>query len=92
MRLRKVLANNLRHIMEERDLSQTDLAKITKVGQTHISSILRCTKSASTDKIEQLADGLKVPPYAFYANLETFKTLCKLSAAGLDKFEIVVRP
>lgn len=68
MQLRQTLAANLRKAME--DDTQAEVAKRAGVAQSHISRILRCEASATTDLIAALARALKLQPWELLADNE----------------------
>jgi len=91
MKLRQILSENITFAMKDRRLSQEDLSDITGVSQTQISAIKRCAKSTGVDIIQELADGLKIPYYAFFMEVDRFKIVAQLSRAGINNYEFVVR-
>jgi transcriptional regulator with XRE-family HTH domain len=58
--LRKVLADNLRHLRALRGLSQESLADLVGLHRTYIGSIERSERNVSLDNIEQIADSLEI--------------------------------
>lgn len=62
MKLRRILARNLRRLRVERNLSQEDLSGISSVHRTYISALENEKYSASLDKIEALATALEIEP------------------------------
>jgi len=63
MRLRRILAENVRGLRTQRGLSQEDLAHAAEFDRTYISSIERERYSLSIDKLEKLARSLGVAPH-----------------------------
>jgi transcriptional regulator with XRE-family HTH domain len=63
MRLRRILAENVRGLRTQRGLSQEDLAHAAEFDRTYISSIERERYSLSIDKLEMLAHSLGVAPH-----------------------------
>ena len=61
--LQAVLANNLRIILAERDITQRELAKRTGLAPSTISSYLNCTRYPRADQLDIIADALDVPVY-----------------------------
>lgn len=70
MRLREILARNLRQARTALELTQEELAEIAQINRGYISALENERYSASLDKIERLADALQVAP----GDLLTFKT------------------
>jgi transcriptional regulator with XRE-family HTH domain len=60
MRIREVLALNLRKQRRLQKLSQEELAHRAAVDRTYISALERCVYAASVDIVERLADVLGV--------------------------------
>lgn len=60
MRMREVLATNLRRYRNLRGLSQEELAHRAEIDRTYVSALERCVYSASIDMIEKLADVLDI--------------------------------
>jgi len=64
MRIRDILARNLRKYRQARGLSQEELAHRASIDRTYISSIERRQYAASIDVLERLARELGVKPAA----------------------------
>ncbi len=62
MRLREVLAKNLKRLRLAADLSQEDLAHRAEIDRTYVSSLERGRYSATVDMLERLAVELGVTP------------------------------
>lgn len=62
MAIRDVLAQNLRRIRAEKDISQEALAHAADIDRTYISSIERGRYAASIDVVGRLAKALGVKP------------------------------
>ena len=70
MKIREVLALNVRRLRQARRLSQEELAHRADIDRTYISSIERCRYSAGVDVVDRMArvlgveaaDLLKRPP------------------------------
>ncbi|WP_299807351.1 helix-turn-helix transcriptional regulator [Tardiphaga sp.] len=73
MKLRDVLATNIRKRRRERGLSQEELAHRAGVDRTYISSLERSIYAASVDVVERLAKELEIDP----ADLFVRKSLSK---------------
>lgn len=59
--LRKVVADNLRALMDRREWSQADLATKAKVSQRHISNMLNRKTSASFETLNAVAAPFGIP-------------------------------
>ena len=73
MKLREVLATNLKHFRLAAGLSQEELAHRAHLDRTYVSSLERGRYSASIDKIESLSLAL---------GIEASELLVKSSAAS----------
>lgn len=60
MRIREILALNLRRLRNVSNLSQEELADRAGLDRTYISSLERCRYSATIDTVDQLATALDV--------------------------------
>jgi transcriptional regulator with XRE-family HTH domain len=63
MRLRQILAQNLKRLRGERGLSQEALADSAGLDRTYISALERERYSATVDTIEKLAGVMDVEPH-----------------------------
>ena len=61
---KRVLAENMRRVRDELDLTQEDLAYEADIDRTYISGIERATRNPSLTLIVKLADTLKTTPTA----------------------------
>ena len=61
MALRSILAQNLRSLRAERQMSQEVLASKANIDRTYVSSLERERYAVSIDTLEKLADALGVP-------------------------------
>ena len=59
----KKLGLNIAYYRKMRDLTQEQLAEKMDISQTHISKMEVASVGISLDKLFQLAEILKVPPY-----------------------------
>lgn len=57
---RKLFAENLKEIMQERDLTQNDIAKMAGVSQSFMSRILSAKSSASVKVVVNLSYSLRI--------------------------------
>ena len=60
MKLREVLATNLKHFRLAAGLSQEELAHRADLDRTYVSSLERCNYAATVDMIEKLARELEI--------------------------------
>ena len=60
MKIREVLALNLRKFRRAKSLSQEELAHRAKIDRTYISAVERSVYAASIDVVDRLARGLGV--------------------------------
>jgi transcriptional regulator with XRE-family HTH domain len=68
MRLRGVVARNLRRLRQSKGLSQEELAARAEINRNYVSLLERQENAASVDMLEKLADVLGVDPAEFFAN------------------------
>ena len=70
--LRKVVAHNLRRLMEATPGLDTQEAVARKavIAQSHVSKILRCQANATLDLVAALARAFNVLPWELLANTE----------------------
>jgi len=61
--LRRILAENVRGLRNQRGLSQEELAAAANFDRTYVSSIERERYSLSIDKLEMLARSLGAEPH-----------------------------
>lgn len=61
---KRVLAENVRRVRDELDLSQEELALDSKIDRTYISGIERAKRNPSLTLIVKLAKQLKTTPAA----------------------------
>jgi transcriptional regulator with XRE-family HTH domain len=65
---RKILANNIKALREEQQISQEELAFRSGLHRTYISSVERCQRNISIDAIEKIANAFKTPLYKLLEN------------------------
>ena len=58
--IRTILAENMRRLRSELNLSQEALADLCELHRTYISDIERCSRNVSIDNIEKIANALHV--------------------------------
>lgn len=54
-KIRVLLADNMKRLRTERNLSQEDLAAKCNLHRTYISDIERCERNVSIDNVEKIA-------------------------------------
>lgn len=53
--LRQILANNMKALRTQENISQEDFAALCDLHRTYISDIERCNRNISIDNIEKIA-------------------------------------
>jgi transcriptional regulator with XRE-family HTH domain len=66
MKLRGVVARNLRRLRQSKGLSQEELAARAEINRNYVSLLEREENAASVDMLEKLADVLDVDPVEFF--------------------------
>ena len=66
MKLRGVVAKNLRDLRKAKGLSQEELADRANVDRNYVGMVERSENSVSVDVLEKLADALEVGPSEFF--------------------------
>lgn len=67
MKLRGVVARNLRRLRQAQGLTQEELADRAGITANYVSSLEREEYAASVDVLEQLADALGIDPQGLLA-------------------------
>ena len=67
MKLRGLVARNLRRMRRERGLSQEELADRAEINRNYVGMLEREENAATVDMLEQLATVLDVDPAQFFA-------------------------
>jgi transcriptional regulator with XRE-family HTH domain len=67
MKLRQVVARNLRILRKQKGLTQEALADQAEINRNYVGQIEREEKSPTIDMIEKLATALNIDPVAFMA-------------------------
>lgn len=65
MKLRRIVARNLKRLRTNQGLSQEDLADRADLNRNYVGMIERCENAATVDTLEKLADALDVGPVEF---------------------------
>ncbi|GHT64730.1 hypothetical protein FACS1894110_04980 [Spirochaetia bacterium] len=66
MDIRLLFAKNLKHLREQRHLSQMELSSLSGITFNFINSIENCKKWVSPKTIATFATALKVKPHQFF--------------------------
>ena len=66
MRLRGIVARNLRRLRHERNVSQEELADKAGINRNYVGMLEREEHSATVDILEKLANVLDVDPAEFF--------------------------
>lgn len=66
MKLRRVVAQNLRRIRRERGLSQEELADQAGLNRNYVGMIEREENAPTVDALEQLSEALNIDPVSFF--------------------------
>lgn len=69
MKLRRIVAQNLKRIRQEKGLSQEELADRADINRNYIGMIERSENAASVDMLEKLAEALEVKPVEFFQEI-----------------------
>jgi transcriptional regulator with XRE-family HTH domain len=65
MKLREIVARNLRRMRRGRELSQEELALRAGFDRNYVGMLERCENSPTVDTLERLAQALNVDPQFF---------------------------
>jgi transcriptional regulator with XRE-family HTH domain len=66
MKLREVVAQNLRRLRDESGMSQEELAHRAGLNRNYVGMLERAENAPTVDVIEKLAAALQVDPAAFF--------------------------
>jgi transcriptional regulator with XRE-family HTH domain len=66
MKLRRVVARNLRRIRKKAGLSQEELADRAELNRNYVGMIEREENSPTVDALEQLSEALNIDPVMFF--------------------------
>ena len=66
MRLREVVARNLRRLRHAKGLSQEELADRADINRNYVGMLEREQHAATIDMLEKLADVLETDPVEFF--------------------------
>jgi transcriptional regulator with XRE-family HTH domain len=65
MRLRRIVARNLRRLRQDRGLSQEELADLAGLNRNYVGMVEREENAPTVDTLEVLAQALQVEPEQF---------------------------
>jgi transcriptional regulator with XRE-family HTH domain len=74
MRLREIVARNLRRLRHAKGLSQEELADRAEINRNYVGMLEREQHAATIDMLEKLAAILEVDPVAFFERPERRST------------------
>jgi len=66
MRLRELVATNLRRLRREKSLSQEELADRAGINRNYVGMLEREQHAATIDMLEKLAEVLETDPIEFF--------------------------
>lgn len=66
MRLREIVARNLRRLRHAKGLSQEELADRAGINRNYVGMLEREENAATVDMLEKLAEVLEIDPIAFF--------------------------
>jgi transcriptional regulator with XRE-family HTH domain len=70
MRLREIVARNLRRLRHAKGLSQEELADRAEINRNYVGMLEREQHAATIDMLEKLAVVLEIDPVAFFERPE----------------------
>ena len=75
MTIQQIVADNIRHIREKRNISQESLALDAQMSRAYVGEIERAEKTISIERLTKLAKVLGVEPevlliYEYYKRME----------------------
>jgi len=66
MKLRRIVARNLKHLRQEKGMSQEELADRAEINRNYVGMVERSENAATVDMLEKLADALGAKPVDFF--------------------------
>lgn len=66
MKLRRIVAGNLKHLRQEKGMSQEELADRAEINRNYVGMVERSENAATVDMLEKLADALGAKPIDFF--------------------------
>lgn len=67
MKLRRIVARNIRELRREKGMSQEELAGRADMNRNYVGMIERSEHAATVDMLEKMAEALNVDPSAFFS-------------------------
>ena len=66
MKLRRIVARNLKRLRREKGMSQEELADRAEINRNYVGMVERSENAATVDMLEKLADALGAKPIDFF--------------------------
>lgn len=66
MKLRRIVARNLKHLRQKKGMSQEELADRAEINRNYVGMVERSENAATVDMLEKLADALGASPAEFF--------------------------
>ena len=66
MRLRRIVARNLKRLRREKGMSQEELADRAEINRNYVGMVERSENAATVDLLEKLAEALGAKPIDFF--------------------------
>jgi transcriptional regulator with XRE-family HTH domain len=66
MKLRRIVARNLKHLRQEKGMSQEELADRAEINRNYVGMVERSENAATVDMLEKLAEALGAKPVDFF--------------------------
>ena len=66
MRLRRIVARNLKRLRREKGMSQEELADRAEINRNYVGRVERSENAATVDLLEKLAEALGAKPVDFF--------------------------
>lgn len=66
MKLRRIVARNLKHLRQEKGMSQEELADYAEINRNYVGMVERSENAATVDMLEKLAEALGAKPVDFF--------------------------
>ncbi len=85
MKIREVLALNLKTLRQAKAMSQEELAHRAKIDRTYISALERCVYAASIDVVDRLAKVLGVEAADLLATPSPPDGKCRAAKSAFDE-------
>ena len=66
MKLRRIVARNLKRLRREKGMSQEELADRAEINRNYVGMVERSENAATVDLLEKLAEALGAKPVDFF--------------------------